>query len=168
MELALRADGTEDPARDYAVGDIIRKAHVSIFPDFYYSTAVVLVFIARCYGRRRSAVTRALSIGYLLRSLYLLLDVGDGDLFRIPLPLSLQVIKAAEEFFELAFLSAYLVGIALSTSGRLPSGTNTADKRSPPPNRRTSLREAEWVTQGSGAETLIRSRRDKPRRMPMR
>ena len=40
MELALRADGTEDPARDYAVGDIIRKAHVSIFPDpdFYYST----------------------------------------------------------------------------------------------------------------------------------
>lgn len=40
MELALRADGTEDPARDYAVGDIVRKAHVSIFPDpdFYYTT----------------------------------------------------------------------------------------------------------------------------------
>ena len=82
-------------------------------------TAVVLVFIARRYARRRSAVTRALSIGYVLHSMYLLLDVGDGDLFRIPLPLSLQVIKAAEEFFELAFLSAYLVGIALIYAGQI-------------------------------------------------
>lgn len=40
MDLALRPDGTEDPARDYAVGDIVRKAPVNLLPDpdVYQST----------------------------------------------------------------------------------------------------------------------------------
>ncbi len=33
MDLALRSDGTEDPNRDYRVGDILRKAPVNLLPD---------------------------------------------------------------------------------------------------------------------------------------
>lgn len=40
LDLRLRADGTESPYRDYQVGDIVRKAHVTLFPDpdFYHTT----------------------------------------------------------------------------------------------------------------------------------
>lgn len=40
LDLGLRSDGTEDPARDYAVGDIVRKAPVNLLPapDVYQST----------------------------------------------------------------------------------------------------------------------------------
>lgn len=33
MDLALRSDGTEEPGRDYRVGDILRKAPVNLLPD---------------------------------------------------------------------------------------------------------------------------------------
>lgn len=84
-------------------------------------TAVVLAVIARRYARRSPAVARVLAVGYVLHGLYLSLDVGDGDLFRVPLPFSLAAIKAAEEYLELAFLSVYLVGIVLVYAGQIAS-----------------------------------------------
>lgn len=55
--------------------------------------------------------SRVFVVGYLIQSLYTLLEMGDGDLFLLPLPLDL--LRIAEEFAELAFLAAYLAGFGL-------------------------------------------------------
>jgi len=49
--------------------------------------------------------------GYLIHTLYLLADLGDGEFFT--LPLSLDVLHWVEEILEMLFLQTYLTGFLL-------------------------------------------------------
>lgn len=74
MGLALRPDGTEDPARNYQVGDILRKAPVNLLPDpNVYQTTVdklqaagyregVDFFVTPTTGARTCAATMVVGI----------------------------------------------------------------------------------------------------------
>lgn len=55
---------------------------------------------------------RAIFTGYLFHSLYILVELGDGEFFRIPF-LSIHLLKWSEEFFELFFLASYLLAFVL-------------------------------------------------------
>ncbi len=55
---------------------------------------------------------RAIFTGYLFHSLYIVVELGDGEFFRIPF-LSIRLLKWSEEFFELFFLASYLLAFVL-------------------------------------------------------
>ncbi len=72
-------------------------------------TAGVLSFI--CLAERVfRRITYTLLTGYGFHSLYILVEVGDGDYFRLPFA-SVHQLKYAEELFELLFLSLYWLGL---------------------------------------------------------
>ena len=60
------------------------------------------------------SVVYAFILGYLFHTLYLIVDMGDGDFFS--LPFSRNVSVWAEEFFELFFVQSYLLGLILHFS----------------------------------------------------
>ena len=49
--------------------------------------------------------------GYLIHTLYLIADLGDGEFFTLPLPM--DVLHWVEEILEMLFLQTYLVGFLL-------------------------------------------------------
>ncbi len=85
--------------------------------DDYFKTVswllagLVLYGICRMEAPPRRA-RRALGLGYVLHSLYIVADIGDGDYFQMPL-VSIPRLRWSEEFLELFFLAAYLVGFIL-------------------------------------------------------
>ena len=70
---------------------------------------LVLARVAKLGGNR--TVRNAFIVGYVLHACYLLVEVGDGEFFQ--LPVSNARLKSAEEIFELLFLSCYMFGFAL-------------------------------------------------------
>ena len=49
--------------------------------------------------------------GYMIHTLYLIADLGDGEFFTLPLPM--DVLHWVEEILELLFLQTYLAGFLL-------------------------------------------------------
>lgn len=72
------------------------------------ATPVILWFIARIESAPRSS-TAAMMIGYVFHTAYLLVEVGDGEIFS--LGIAADTLKTSEEVFELLFLAFY--GFAL-------------------------------------------------------
>ena len=75
----------------------------------WLATPLVLRFVAQIDGWRVVAIVFA--VGYMFHTLYLLVELGDGEFFT--LPPSRNTLKWAEEIFELLFLTSYLAGFAL-------------------------------------------------------
>lgn len=77
----------------------------------WLAAAIVLFLILRMEAP--SLIARcAIFTGYLFHSLYIFVEIGDGDYFRLPL-VSRTILKWLEEFFELFFLASYLIGFIL-------------------------------------------------------
>ncbi len=92
------------------------------FDDDYFKafswpvTAVVLFLIFRLERPTRWAKGGIL-VGYLFHGLWVLAELGDGDLFKLPL-VSRDTVRWGEEFFELGFLASYLFGFLLILTDR--------------------------------------------------
>ncbi len=69
----------------------------------------VLVYLVRMVQASR-LVRVAFAVGYVFHSLYIFVELGDGELFD--LPFTIGKLKYAEELFELLFLSCYLYAFA--------------------------------------------------------
>jgi hypothetical protein len=69
----------------------------------------VIYYIARFEASTSRAKTMFI-VGYVLHSIYLLTDIGDGDYFEMPF-LSLAQLKTAEEYLELTTLTTYCFGL---------------------------------------------------------
>ena len=80
----------------------------------WIGAAFYLSIVARL-ERTSAASRRGMVIGYLFHSLYILVETGDGEFFSLPLPI--DVLKWAEEVFELLFLSGYLYAFVLLQLG---------------------------------------------------
>ncbi len=76
----------------------------------WLGSGVVLALMAR-FERLPQPYAAALVLGYLLQSAYILVELGDGDVFRLP-GLSEMTLAWAEELLELLFLAAYAFGLA--------------------------------------------------------
>ena len=69
----------------------------------------VLVYLVRMVQASR-LVRAALAVGYVFHSLYIFVELGDGETFD--LPFAIESLKWAEELFELLFLCFYLYAFA--------------------------------------------------------
>jgi hypothetical protein len=69
---------------------------------------VVLYIIGTRHTRSRPARVMLLA-GYVLQTLWLLADLGDGDLFRVR-GMTIRNLRYTEEVLELLFLGSFLVG----------------------------------------------------------
>lgn len=70
----------------------------------WIATPLVLYYLARI--ERAPRISRiAMLIGYVLQTAYLVVEIGDGEVFS--LPFSTDRLKTSEEVFELLFLTAY-------------------------------------------------------------
>ena len=81
--------------------------------DDYIKIALVLMAGGALYFLCRleaapSLVVRILLSGYLVQILWILDDMGDGDFYRLPLPI--HVLWWAEEILELLSMAIYLLG----------------------------------------------------------
>ncbi len=77
----------------------------------WIASACVLFWI----GSRETgspAARRALLTGFVLQTFWMFVELGDGDLFRLPL-MSLPALRTAEELFELLFLASFLLAFLL-------------------------------------------------------
>jgi hypothetical protein len=61
-------------------------------------------------------IKTALVTGFIVHGFYILVDVGDGDYFTMPL-ISVLQLKWMEEYFELFALTAYCVGLLCLYTG---------------------------------------------------
>ena len=62
-------------------------------------------------------------LGYVFHTLYLVVEMGDGEIFRLPDSVSVSTLKSAEEVFELFFLALYVgVLLLLLVRSRRPDG----------------------------------------------
>jgi hypothetical protein len=73
--------------------------------------AAVGSYILYCVERPTKDVVIVFVTGLLFHSLYILVDIGDGDIFS--LPFSMDTLIWAEEIFETLSLQAYLAGFLL-------------------------------------------------------
>jgi len=94
-----------------------RPERLGLFNDDYFKVILwfgtALVFRHIFHLTNPSHMVRcALIIGYLFHSLYILVEIGDGDFFRLPF-VSSHSLKWSEELFELFFLSSYLISFVL-------------------------------------------------------
>ncbi len=93
----------------------------------------VLVYLVRMVRAPR-LVRAAFAVGYVFHSLYIFVELGDGETFD--LPFATENLKYAEELFELLFLSCYLYAFAncylrtRSRAGRI-SATDEIVRRRP-------------------------------------
>jgi len=85
--------------------------------------AAVGSYILYCVERPTKGVVIAFVTGLLFHSLYILVDIGDGDIFS--LPFSRNTLIWAEEIFETLSLQAYLAGFLL----HLISNARSIDQR---------------------------------------
>lgn len=74
-------------------------------------TAGVLWLICRAENAPRRIVCTFI-VGYIFHSLYILVETGDGNYFRLPL-VPIRQLKYSEEVFELLFLSSYWMGLVM-------------------------------------------------------
>lgn len=95
--------GVHERSEPYGVNDDFVKIAMWIVVPF------VLARVVRLGGNRM--VRNAFITGYVLHTLYLLVEVGDGEFFQ--LPVSTDRLKVAEEIFELLFLACYMFGFAV-------------------------------------------------------
>lgn len=72
----------------------------------WIAAGVALYVVCRLERPRRSLMI-ILGVGYALHLMYLLVDLGDGEIFRIPY-FETTTLRRSEEVFELLFLSSYL------------------------------------------------------------
>lgn len=70
----------------------------------WLATPFVLHYIAKLESAPRASRI-AMVIGYVFQSAYVLVEIGDGAAFV--LPVAIDTLKAAEELFELLFLVSY-------------------------------------------------------------
>jgi len=91
---------------EHVIGD---DDHVKLLQ--WVLTGVALVVIARV-ERMASPARRALVVGYVIHGIYVLIDLGDGGYFRIPL-LSLSQLEWLEELLEISAMSVYFTGFLL-------------------------------------------------------
>jgi hypothetical protein len=70
----------------------------------WLATPFVLYYIAKLERASRDSLI-AMVTGYVFHSAYLLVEIGDGALFT--LPIAIDTLKWAEELFELLFLASY-------------------------------------------------------------
>jgi hypothetical protein len=101
-------------AIDEAIGVHERTEPAGLNDDFvkvilWLGTPLLLRFVARMDGR--PFVARIFAVGYLVHTLYLVVELGDGEFFT--LPPSPETLKWSEEIFELLFLTLYMAGFAL-------------------------------------------------------
>lgn len=94
-----------------------RPEQQGLFNDDYFKVICWLAtaFVFRLVFRMEEpslTARRAIFTGYLFHSLYILVELGDGEFFRIPF-LSVHLLKWSEEFFELFFLASYLLAFVL-------------------------------------------------------
>ena len=94
-----------------------RPEQQGLFNDDYFKVICWLAtaFVFRLVFRMEEpslTARRAIFTGYLFHSLYILVELGDGEFFRIPF-LSIRLLKWSEEFFELFFLASYLLAFVL-------------------------------------------------------
>ena len=61
---------------------------------------------------------RAIVVGYILHSLYILVEVGDGDYFQLPF-VSKRYLHASEDSFELLSMASYLVAFIIIYTSRI-------------------------------------------------
>ena len=87
----------------------INDDHVKVV--MWLFSAPVLVLICRM-EKASPTVKGVLILGYFFHSLYLLVEVGDGEYFRLPFG-SIETLKWTEEICELLFLTSYLEGFLL-------------------------------------------------------
>lgn len=74
--------------------------------------AAAVALLMACRSERPSRLHMgAIALGYLFHSMYILVELGDGDLFQITFA-SKTVLLWAEEYLELFFLSCYFFGFA--------------------------------------------------------
>ena len=105
--------GVHERTETYGVNDDIAKIVMWLLVPF------VLARVAQLGGSR--AVRNAFIVGYALHTLYLFVEVGDGEFFQ--LPISDDRIKFAEEVFELLFLASYTFGFVVRYLDSLRPGT---------------------------------------------
>ena len=79
-------------------------------------TPILLFLIHRAMNAPRK-IAWIFTVGWLLHSAYLTLDVGDGDYFA--LPFALATLQWAEDICELLFVSTYLFAFMLMTAKTL-------------------------------------------------
>ncbi len=101
-------------AIDESLGFHERTERIGVNDDFakIVMWLVVPFVLARVlqFGGSRT-VRNAFVVGYVLHAMYLLVEVGDGEFFQ--LPVSNSRLKAAEEIFELLFLACYMFGFTV-------------------------------------------------------
>ncbi len=106
--------GTGALAVDEVVG-----IHESTEPSFnddwvkvvlWVVTPVILVSLAR-FEQATISSRVAMAIGYVFHTAYLVVEVGDGEIFT--LPFAAETLKNAEEVFELLFLASYTFALWL-------------------------------------------------------
>ncbi len=76
----------------------------------FWIAAGIGVYIARRSGGMSRHAFRLLRIGFVLQGISNLLDMGDGDLFKLPF-LSLRALDFATEISELVFAQIYVAGL---------------------------------------------------------
>lgn len=76
----------------------------------WLGSGFVLAVAARS-ARLAHPYATVLALGYVLQTAYILVELGDGDVFRLPF-LSEAALAWAEELLELLFLAAYAFGLA--------------------------------------------------------
>jgi hypothetical protein len=101
----------------------LHEATESVFGDddhikvaMWAASPVALFLIHRALSAPR-AIAWIFAVGWVLHSTYLMIDVGDGDYFS--LPVALPTLQWAEDICELLFVSTYLFAFMLMTSDRL-------------------------------------------------
>lgn len=109
-----------------------RPQQLGLFDDDHFkvicwlATAFVFRLVFRMEDPSLTA-RRAIFTGYLFHSLYILVELGDGEFFRVPF-VSIHGLKWSEEFFELFFLASYLIGFILiytsDSNNKQKSGEN--------------------------------------------
>jgi hypothetical protein len=77
---------------------------------FWFSTAIGSYILYRLERPSRRVVLMFLT-GYLIHTLYLIADLGDGDFFTLPIPM--DVLHWIEEILEMLFLQMYLAGFLM-------------------------------------------------------
>ena len=95
--------GVHERTETYGFNDDIAKIVMWLLVPF------VLARVAQLGGSR--AVRNAFIVGYALHTLFLFVEVGDGEFFQ--LPISNDRLKSAEEVFELLFLACYMFGFTV-------------------------------------------------------
>ena len=78
---------------------------------FIWMCSAIGLFMILKLEEPPAVVTILFICGYILQTLYLVIDLGDGDFYVSPLPI--EVANWAEEILELLFIQCYLAGLTL-------------------------------------------------------